>query len=124
MKDSTHGHARIGFGYVNDSRIELFSLIVCIADNDACKRGAYQHDPGLPHFRAERSLVQSNAFRVSQTEKSLTLAYRTENLIGSHVSDDPVPPRTTICTIQTCTRMRDVCARAQAHNAASVLTWR
>lgn len=55
---STHGHARIGFGYVNDGRIELFSLIVRIADNDACQRGTYQHDSGLPHFRAGHFLVQ------------------------------------------------------------------
>lgn len=60
-KSSTHGHARIGFGYVNDGRIELFSLIVCIADNDARQRGAYQHDPGFPHFRAGHSLVQSES---------------------------------------------------------------
>lgn len=39
---------------MDNGRVELFSLIVRIADNRARQRGAYQHDPGLPHFRARR----------------------------------------------------------------------
>lgn len=78
-RGSTHGHARIGFGYVNDGRIELFSLIVRIADNDACQRGTYQHDSGLPHFRAGRFLVQperSTAFPKRRNRWHLRIARR------------------------------------------------